>query len=171
SQPIHQGPPLGLLGQWLWKEEYWLPPGFTWKDIEMQEGDRYPLPQDLLYTLPLALGFIALNDSVDRFMCGLIVGVEDLVHFSICPVCVQSEVLGLGKQCSLSQRQMETWFHHRRNQHRPSNTKKACESTLIQKIILSYCLMTNILFSWFLQLEVCFLHHCICGSTYVSDLM
>ncbi|XP_052331758.1 skin secretory protein xP2-like [Oncorhynchus keta] len=56
----------GLLDQWLWKEEYWLPPGFTWKDIEMEEGDRYPLPQDLLYTLLLALGFIALHYVFER---------------------------------------------------------------------------------------------------------
>uniref|UniRef100_A0A8C8I381 Ceramide synthase 4a n=1 Tax=Oncorhynchus tshawytscha TaxID=74940 RepID=A0A8C8I381_ONCTS len=104
---------------WLWKEEYWLPPGFTWKDIEMEEGDRYPLPQDLLYTLPLALAGSHLfgHAVVKRF--GYI-NKFDL----ICPVCVHSEVLGLGKQCGLSQRQMEPWFHHRRNQHRPSNTKK-----------------------------------------------
>lgn len=55
----------GLLDQWLWKEEYWLPPGVTWKDIEI-EGDRYPLPRDLFYTLPLALGFIVLRYVFER---------------------------------------------------------------------------------------------------------
>uniref|UniRef100_A0A8C8M7C1 Ceramide synthase 4a n=1 Tax=Oncorhynchus tshawytscha TaxID=74940 RepID=A0A8C8M7C1_ONCTS len=133
----------GLLDQWLWKEEYWLPPGFTWKDIEMEEGDRYPLPQDLLYTLPLALGFIALHYVFERVelplsRCGTLT--RKLTRNPPMPCNKPSnrksintgEVLGLGKQCGLSQRQMEPWFHHRRNQHRPSNTKKPCESTLIQ---------------------------------------
>uniref|UniRef100_A0A8C8HW83 Ceramide synthase 4a n=1 Tax=Oncorhynchus tshawytscha TaxID=74940 RepID=A0A8C8HW83_ONCTS len=125
----------GLLDQWLWKEEYWLPPGFTWKDIEMEEGDRYPLPQDLLYTLPLALGFIALHYVFERVelplsRCGTLT--RKLTRNPPMPCNKPSnrksintgEVLGLGKQCGLSQRQMEPWFHHRRNQHRPSNTKK-----------------------------------------------
>uniref|UniRef100_A0A8C7LVX2 Ceramide synthase 4a n=1 Tax=Oncorhynchus mykiss TaxID=8022 RepID=A0A8C7LVX2_ONCMY len=43
----------GLLDQWLWKEED-------------GGGDRYPLPQDLLYNLPLALGFIALHYVFER---------------------------------------------------------------------------------------------------------
>uniref|UniRef100_A0A8C8H3F0 Uncharacterized protein n=1 Tax=Oncorhynchus tshawytscha TaxID=74940 RepID=A0A8C8H3F0_ONCTS len=42
----------------LWKHEYWLPPGVTWRDMEQME--EYPPPCDLLFALPLALGFIAL---------------------------------------------------------------------------------------------------------------
>ncbi|XP_005755852.2 ceramide synthase 2-like, partial [Pundamilia nyererei] len=41
----------------------------------------------------------------------------------------QSEVVGLGKQCGLSQRKIQTWFRHRRNQDRPSSTKKFCEAS------------------------------------------
>lgn len=44
-------------------------------------------------------------------------------------VCIQSEVVSLGKQCGLSQRKIQTWFRHRRNQDRPSNTKKFCEAS------------------------------------------
>uniref|UniRef100_A0A3B5AF80 Ceramide synthase 2-like n=1 Tax=Stegastes partitus TaxID=144197 RepID=A0A3B5AF80_9TELE len=40
----------------------------------------------------------------------------------------QSEVVSLGKQCGLSQRKIQTWFRHRRNQDRPSNTRKFCET-------------------------------------------
>ncbi|CAB1324466.1 unnamed protein product [Coregonus sp. 'balchen'] len=134
----------GLLDQWLWKEEYWLPPGVTWKDIEM-EGDRYPLPRDLFYTLPLALGFIVLRYVFERVIAMPLsrqLGVRDRVRVRALPVPKletfykqnkqqpsQSEVLGLGKQCGLSQRQIETWFRHRRNQDRPSNTKKFCEAS------------------------------------------
>ncbi|XP_045906771.1 ceramide synthase 2-like isoform X3 [Micropterus dolomieu] len=41
----------------------------------------------------------------------------------------QSDVVSLGKQCGLSQRKIQTWFRHRRNQDRPSNTKKFCEAS------------------------------------------
>ncbi|XP_010869851.1 ceramide synthase 4a [Esox lucius] len=135
----------GLLDQWLWKEDYWLPPGVTWKDIEMGEGERYPLPRDLFYTLPLALGFIVLRYVFERVIAIPLsrqLGVTDRVRVRVLPVQKletfykqnkqqpsQSEVLGLGKQCGLSRRQIETWFRHRRNQDRPSNTKKFCEAS------------------------------------------
>uniref|UniRef100_A0A674C163 Ceramide synthase 4a n=1 Tax=Salmo trutta TaxID=8032 RepID=A0A674C163_SALTR len=134
----------GLLDQWLWKEEYWLPPGVTWKDIEI-EGDRYPLPRDLFYTLPLALGFIVLRYVFERVIAMPLsrqLGVRDRVRVRAQPVPKletfykqnkqqpsQSEVLGLGKHCGLSQRQIQTWFRQRRNQDRPSNTKKFCEAS------------------------------------------
>lgn len=44
-------------------------------------------------------------------------------------VCLQGELLSLGKQCRLSQRKIQTWFRRRRNQDRPSNTKKFCEAS------------------------------------------
>ncbi|XP_041695609.1 ceramide synthase 2 isoform X2 [Coregonus clupeaformis] len=78
----------GLLDQWLWKEEYWLPPGVTWKDIEM-EGDRYPLPRDLFYTLPLALGFIVLRYVFERVIAMPLsrqLGVRDRVRVRALPV-------------------------------------------------------------------------------------
>ncbi|CAL8395986.1 unnamed protein product [Boreogadus saida] len=41
----------------------------------------------------------------------------------------QSELVGLARQCGLSQRQIQTWFRHRRNQQRPSNSRKFCEAS------------------------------------------
>lgn len=56
-----------LLNEWLWREEYWLPPGVRWQDIEMKEDEgRFPLPRDLIYTLPLAFAFIALRIVFER---------------------------------------------------------------------------------------------------------
>lgn len=46
-------------------------------------------------------------------------------------VFIQSEVASLAKQCGLSQRKIQTWFRHRRNQDRPSNTKKFCEASWV----------------------------------------
>ncbi|TSP09091.1 Ceramide synthase 2 [Bagarius yarrelli] len=89
-----------LINEWLWRQEYWLPPGITWKDLEQMEGS--PFPRDLLVSLPLALGFIGLR---------------------------KNELSSLTKQSGLSQRKIEIWFRHRRNQDRPSNTKKFCEAS------------------------------------------
>ncbi|XP_072516567.1 ceramide synthase 4a isoform X2 [Salminus brasiliensis] len=57
-----------LLNQWLWKEHYWLPSGRSWQDVgdDAIEGARRPLPRDLLLSLPLALGFIAVRFVFER---------------------------------------------------------------------------------------------------------
>lgn len=57
-----------LLNQWLWSQEFWLPPSITWHDIDdgTAGGSRHPLPCDLLVALPLALGFIAVRFAFER---------------------------------------------------------------------------------------------------------
>lgn len=58
-----------LLNQWLWSEEFWLPPNITWHDIEGTTGSNHqPLPRDLLVALPLALGFIAVRFAFERLV-------------------------------------------------------------------------------------------------------
>ncbi len=59
------------LSRWLWKQEYWLPPGVRWADMEKMEGSRRPLPRDLLLALPLALGFIVLRYAFERWLMTL----------------------------------------------------------------------------------------------------
>lgn len=53
-----------LINEWLWRQEYWLPPGITWTDLEQMEGS--PFPRDLLISLPLALCFIGLRKVFER---------------------------------------------------------------------------------------------------------
>lgn len=57
-----------LLNQWFWSKEFWLPPAVTWHDIEgsTTRGSCYPHPHDLLVSLPLALGFIAVRFAFER---------------------------------------------------------------------------------------------------------
>ncbi|KAG7488054.1 hypothetical protein MATL_G00029190 [Megalops atlanticus] len=133
-----------LMDQWLWRQEYWLPHGVTWKDIEMSEGSHHPLPRDLLVTLPLALGFIALRYVFERVVAlplSRLMGVRDRIRVRAAPVPKleafysqhshqpsQSEILILAKQCNFTQRQIETWFRHRREHDRPRSTKKFCEA-------------------------------------------
>lgn len=54
-----------LINEWLWRQEYWLPPGISWKDLEQMEGS--PFPRDLLISLPLAVGFIVLRKIFERW--------------------------------------------------------------------------------------------------------
>ncbi|KAG7327505.1 hypothetical protein KOW79_009111 [Hemibagrus wyckioides] len=135
-----------LLNQWLWSEEFWLPPNITWHDIEGTTGSSHqPLPRDLLVALPLALGFIAVRFAFERVVALPLsrkLGVFDRVqvrvphnpkleafysqrkkHFT------QSELMGLEKHCGLTQRQIHNWLRLRRNQDKPSNTKKFCEAS------------------------------------------
>lgn len=56
---------MGLLPD-VWRQDYWLPPGVTWADMEqLADADR-PLPQDLLIAVPLALGFVGLRCVFER---------------------------------------------------------------------------------------------------------
>uniref|UniRef100_A0A673GVH6 Ceramide synthase 2-like n=1 Tax=Sinocyclocheilus rhinocerous TaxID=307959 RepID=A0A673GVH6_9TELE len=128
------------LSQWLWKQEYWLPPGISWEDLEKMEGSRRPLPRDLLLALLLTLGFIMLRYAFERrvaFPLSRVLGVKDRVCLKVTPVPnlevfytkssrqpTQSEISSLVNQCNLTPRQVETWFRNRRNQDRPSNSKK-----------------------------------------------
>nr|XP_057929535.1 ceramide synthase 4a isoform X1 [Doryrhamphus excisus] len=139
-----------LVNEWLWQERYWLPPGMHWGDMQVMEGQsqnqgRYPLPRDLIYTLPVAFAFIAFRYVFERVIAVPLskhLGVKDRVRIQAAPLPKletfykqksrqpsQSEVAILGKQCGLSKAKIQTWFRHRRNQDRPSNTKKFCEAT------------------------------------------
>uniref|UniRef100_A0A3P9PSH4 Ceramide synthase 4a n=1 Tax=Poecilia reticulata TaxID=8081 RepID=A0A3P9PSH4_POERE len=135
---------VAMLNEWLWQEQYWLPPGIRWQDIEMKDEDgRFPMPRDLLITLPLAFAFIALRYVFERIIAipfSKCLGVKDRFRIRAPPIPKleafyehvsrqpsQSQVVSLGRQCGLSQRKIQTWFRHRRNQDKPSNTKKFCE--------------------------------------------
>lgn len=135
-----------MLNEWLWQEEFWLPPDTRWEDIKVKEDEgRFPLPRDLIYTVPLAFAFIALRYVFERLIAvplSKYLGVKDRIRIRAPSVPKleafyeqnsrqpsQSEVLSLEKQCGLSQRKIHTWFRHRRNQDRPSNTKKFCEAS------------------------------------------
>uniref|UniRef100_A0A8C5NHK6 Ceramide synthase 2-like n=1 Tax=Gouania willdenowi TaxID=441366 RepID=A0A8C5NHK6_GOUWI len=135
-----------LLNDWLWQEEYWLPPGISWKDMDAVEGEGHlPRPRDLIYTFPLALSFIALRYVFERLVAiplSRLLGVKDRIRVRapLVPKLeafykqnsrqpTQSEIISLEKQCGLSQRNIQSWFRHRRNQDRPNNTKKFCEAS------------------------------------------
>ncbi|CAM4661837.1 unnamed protein product [Leuciscus chuanchicus] len=136
-----------LVNQWIWRQDFWLPPGVTWKDIAdgTSDGGRHPVPRDLLICLPLALGFIALRFVFERVVALPLsrwLGVRDRVWVHVTPVPKleafylqkkkqpsQNDLVVLEKHCGLTQRQIQTWLRQRRNQDRPSNTRKFCEAS------------------------------------------
>ncbi|XP_053709460.1 ceramide synthase 2-like [Synchiropus splendidus] len=164
-----------FLNEWLWQEQHWLPPGVGWKDIEMNPGDgRFPLPRDLLYTLPLALAFMALRFAFVRIIAlplGKLLGVRDRVRVRAPSVpklenfykCnsrqpSQSQLSNLEKQCGLSQRKIQAWFRHRRNQDRPTNTTKFSEASwrfVFYLVSFSAGLASLINTSWFWDQREC----------------
>uniref|UniRef100_A0A8C7YZ98 Ceramide synthase 4b n=1 Tax=Oryzias sinensis TaxID=183150 RepID=A0A8C7YZ98_9TELE len=127
----------------LWKQEYWLPPGVTWKDMEQLADSNRPQPQDLLVALPLSLGFVALRHAFERFLAPPLCrcfGVKKRsqsaagpfpqleVFYSQRSSHPTQEIASLMLLCGKTQRQVEMWFRRRRNQDRPCQTKKFGEA-------------------------------------------
>ncbi|XP_040910966.1 ceramide synthase 2-like [Toxotes jaculatrix] len=128
----------------VWRQDYWLPPGVTWKDMEQLADSDRPQPLDLLIALPLALGFVALRYVFERFFAppmGRCLGVKNRLQVTAAPSPklesfytqrsrqpTQSEIVSLMSLCDKTQRQIETWFRLRRNQDRPCQSKKFGEA-------------------------------------------
>nr|XP_033813189.1 ceramide synthase 4 [Geotrypetes seraphini] len=133
------------LNAWLWRHEYWLPPGITWEDLQNSEGVQYPQPRDLFLSLPVALGFTAFRLFFERYVAVPLskkLGVKEKsplkptpnhileIFYTTCTKSpTESQICSLSQQCGLHTRQVERWFRRRRNQDRPSMTKKFCEAS------------------------------------------
>ncbi|XP_044541307.1 ceramide synthase 4-like [Gracilinanus agilis] len=136
---------LSNLYQWFWKDEHWLPSGYTWTDIEDVSGVTYPHPKDLLATLPLAFILVIVRYSFERtigVLLSRVMGVRDYLRLKPGPNPIlesffqtqswnpkEAQLSRLASQCDLSVRQTQRWFRRRRNQERPNLTKKFCESS------------------------------------------
>ncbi|KAM3938893.1 ceramide synthase 4 [Leptodactylus fuscus] len=134
-----------LLNQWLWRQEYWLPPGITWEDMKEAEGVQYPRPRDLLFCVPCAFILTAVRFLFERFVALPLsrkFGIREKYKRrpSVKPVLeefyskngkhpTEFEVRYLSAECKMQIRQVEHWFRCRRNQDRPSVTKKFCEAS------------------------------------------
>uniref|UniRef100_A0A3Q4FY50 Ceramide synthase 4b n=1 Tax=Neolamprologus brichardi TaxID=32507 RepID=A0A3Q4FY50_NEOBR len=135
----------------LWKEDYWLPPGVTWRDMEQMGDSNRPRPLDLLIALPLALGFVALRYMFERFVAppmARCLGVKNRFQVTAAPSPnlesfyiqnrrepTQSEMEGLMLSCRKTQRQIETWFKRRRSQDKASKTKKFGEAAVLPTVL------------------------------------
>uniref|UniRef100_A0A8C5GUW7 Ceramide synthase 4b n=1 Tax=Gouania willdenowi TaxID=441366 RepID=A0A8C5GUW7_GOUWI len=117
----------------VWREDYWLPSGVTWSDMERLSDSERPRPRDLFTAPPLALGFVALRYVFERFVAppmGRCLGVNDRVTVGAPPLPKAGVLLHPEEPTSSTktQRQIQTWFRLRRNQDRPSQTTKFGEA-------------------------------------------
>ncbi|ETE57149.1 hypothetical protein L345_17139, partial [Ophiophagus hannah] len=150
---------MAQLTQWLWRQEYWLPPGITWEDMQETEDIRYPQPHHLLLSFPIVLLLVAFRLFFERQALGQLkptqsrrrkigvplskkLGLQEKVRRKPSPNPIleafyrkrrknpqQEEVCGLAKQCDLQPRQVERWFRYRWDQDRPTLTKEFCEAS------------------------------------------
>ncbi|XP_069834076.1 ceramide synthase 4 isoform X2 [Dendropsophus ebraccatus] len=134
-----------LLNQWLWRQEYWLPPGITWEDMKETEDIKYPRPRDLLFAVPFAFILTALRFLFERFVAVPLsrqMGIREKYRRKPSVKAVleefysnkgkhpsQIEICYLSAECKMQIHQVEHWFRCRRNQDRPSLTKKFCEAS------------------------------------------
>uniref|UniRef100_A0A8C5LMZ2 TLC domain-containing protein n=1 Tax=Leptobrachium leishanense TaxID=445787 RepID=A0A8C5LMZ2_9ANUR len=134
-----------FLNQWLWRQEYWLPPGVTWDDMKETDEVRYPQPRDLLLGIPCAFFFTAIRFLFEKYVALPLSGLLDVEEThkrkpSPNPVLeafysnqrkrpTKSDVCCLSAQCKMQDWQVERWFRCRRNQDRPSTRQKFCEAS------------------------------------------
>ncbi|XP_074157705.1 ceramide synthase 4-like isoform X2 [Sminthopsis crassicaudata] len=135
---------LGTLYESFWRTEYWIPPGYTWADLEDSDGITYPHPKDLLAVIPLTFILIIIRCGTERFiglpLCRAL-GVRDPIRMKVTPNPIlesffqnqsknpqKNELSNLASQASLSVRQVECWFRRRRNQERPLMSRKFSEA-------------------------------------------
>uniref|UniRef100_A0A8C6VD04 TLC domain-containing protein n=1 Tax=Naja naja TaxID=35670 RepID=A0A8C6VD04_NAJNA len=138
---------MAQLTQWFWRQEYWLPPGITWEDMQDTEDIRYPQPHHLLLCFPIALLLIALRFLKIAIPLSKKLGLQEKVRRKPSPNLILEAFYtnGLAKQCDLPTRQVERWFRYRLNQNRPSVTKKFCEARVLRPPRTQYL---DIVFTW-----------------------
>ncbi|CAL8345783.1 unnamed protein product [Merluccius merluccius] len=127
-----------------WREEFWLPPGVSWLDLEQLAAEERPRARDLLLVLPLALVFVGLRYMFERFLAppiGRCLGLKGRQRAAAAPSPKlesfyskqsrqpsQREIVRLMADCGKTQRQIQTWFRLRRNQDRPTNAQKFADA-------------------------------------------
>ncbi|XP_044514622.1 ceramide synthase 4-like [Gracilinanus agilis] len=135
---------LDTLYKSFWDTEYWIPPGYTWDDLEDSDGIIYPHPKDLWAAIPLTFVLTVIRYGFEWFI-GLPLSRAMGVHSPIRMKAIPNPILEsffrthsknpqkdklnyLASHCGLSVRQVQRWFRHRRNQERPLISKKFSES-------------------------------------------
>ncbi|NXY47568.1 CERS4 synthase, partial [Ceuthmochares aereus] len=132
------------LYEWLWQQEFWLPPGITWEDMQESDDVKYPKPRHLLLSIPFAFVLIFIRCAFERAIALPLsskLGVRDkqrpkaqpnpvleAFYSTRCKKPGESDLISLAKQCDLPVRKVERWFRHRRSSDRPSLSKKFCEA-------------------------------------------
>ncbi|XP_054835679.1 ceramide synthase 4-like [Eublepharis macularius] len=161
--------------KWLWKDEFWFPPGLTWEDMKETEEIRYPQPRHLLLSIPFTALILILEFVFKRAIALPLsrkMGLKEKVRKKVSPNVVleayykthhrkkpaERELNGLAKQCNMQPRQVERWFRSRLKQDQPTLTEKFCESSWIATCnMISFVVGLAVLCdkSWFWDVHEC----------------
>ncbi|XP_078280148.1 ceramide synthase 2-like [Rhinoraja longicauda] len=158
-----------VLDKWLCHQEYWLPPGIKWSDMESSEHVQYPQPRDLAIALPYAVVFILLRFLYERWIAiplSKYMGVKEKKRRKVLPkpaleqvystksTCLKEhDLLALAKQCGISVQEVKVWFRNRRNQDRPSITQRFCDASwrfafYVFAFVFGFCVLLDKPWFW-----------------------
>eukprot|EP00794_Sanderia_malayensis_P003171 gene3171-3641_t len=128
----------------LWKEDFWLPAGFTWEDLKSSEAVRRPQIDELYIVLPVAILLLVVRFLFERFVARPLcqhIGIEDKPRKAPLPnvICErvyktvtkfpdENVIKGLCQQLEWSEYQVKLWFTRRRNFAKLPLMRKATES-------------------------------------------
>jgi len=130
--------------KWFWSESFWLPDGYTWKDLEPTPEVNKPTFTDLYYVPVIAVIILCIRYIFERFVAtpfSLYLGIERSKKstYDENPICEHvflttsknpstKQVDGLAKQLDWSREKVERWFRKRRKSQQISLLSKATES-------------------------------------------
>ncbi|XP_030621502.1 ceramide synthase 2 isoform X2 [Chanos chanos] len=133
------------INDWFWWDRLWLPWNSTWADLEDREGLVYAKASDLYVTVPFSVGFLIVRYLFERLIATPLaasLGVREKARHKVEHIPIlelyftaqsknpgQTDIEGLSKKCSLTNRQVERWFRRRRNHERPGVLKKFREAS------------------------------------------
>ncbi|CAG0883619.1 unnamed protein product [Darwinula stevensoni] len=126
----------------LWSESFWLPAGYTWKDVESTPVKPRPQFSDVYLAIPLGLLILAVRilfqSQVFRPL-GISLGLKPVktsqaTKNNILEKAVQTRLLdkngimGLAKQVEWSEGQVKRWLRNYQRSRKPGLLVKFCES-------------------------------------------
>ncbi|XP_060086199.1 ceramide synthase 5-like [Ylistrum balloti] len=126
---------------WFWSEKFWLPGNLTWDTFENPPpGEYYPLERHLLLpSLAIGIFLIGIRQVYERCLVvpfAKYMGLKYKKHYAVevnpaletLYVAVkfpkQDQIEEVAKKTSLTERQIQRWFRHRRSQDMPGRMKK-----------------------------------------------
>ncbi|XP_076808841.1 ceramide synthase 4-like [Clavelina lepadiformis] len=128
---------------WLWKDEFWLPPGVSFKDLQDKPGFYYAKPRDLPMMVVYAIGLFVLRLLFERVVTKPLakkLNIRDKTKKPVENECLEKvykdkrspsedHMRSLAKALNWSNKKVDNWFRRRRNQDRPKLTKKLAEAS------------------------------------------
>ncbi|XP_057292775.1 ceramide synthase 5-like isoform X2 [Hydractinia symbiolongicarpus] len=132
------------ISEWIWTDSFWLPQGYTWKDLEPTPGVNKPDFYDLYYVPIFAILILCIRYVFERFIAtpfclSLGIAKHIKVVYEENQICEhvflantkhpnEKQVQGLAKQLGWTPHKVNRWFQKRRRSIQVPLLNKASES-------------------------------------------